>query len=212
MPYKKITAYDAVEAGILSRDEIEDARRHLPDNVFRELYLAEASDDEGNPFGIAAIRRCVKPLSTLPAVAFGIDLAKSVDWTTVYGLDINKTVCVFERFQKPWNETIDEIRYIVGKVRAFVDSTGVGDAVLESLQKGGHSNFEGFKFTSSSKQQLMEGLAIAIQQQQIGFPDGVTVNELESFEYEYTRTGVRYSAPDGMHDDFDSRLGRLMTG
>jgi hypothetical protein len=25
--------------------------------------------------------------------------------------------------------------------------------------------------------------------------------ELETFEYEYTRTGVRYSAPEGLHDD-----------
>ncbi len=47
----------------------------------------------------------------------------------------------------------------------------------------------------------MEGLAVAIQKQEIGFPDGVIANELESFEYEYTRTGVRYSAPSGMHDD-----------
>ncbi len=47
----------------------------------------------------------------------------------------------------------------------------------------------------------MEGLAVAIQKQEIGFPDGVIANELESFEYEYTRTGVRYSAPSGMNDD-----------
>ena len=26
-------------------------------------------------------------------------------------------------------------------------------------------------------------------------------DELETFEYVYTRTGVRYSAPDGLHDD-----------
>ncbi len=32
----------------------------------------------------------------------------------------------------------------------------------------------------------MEGLAVAIQKQEIGFPDGVIANELESFEYEYT--------------------------
>jgi hypothetical protein len=83
----------------------------------------------------------------------------------------------------------------------LVDSTGVGDAVLESLQKDGRSNFEGFKFTSQSKQQLMEGLAVAIQKQTIRFPEGVIANELESFEYEYTRTGVKYSAPSGMHDD-----------
>ena len=33
------------------------------------------------------------------------------------------------------------------------------------------------------------------------FRSGVIVKELEAFEYEYTRTGVRYSAPEGLHDD-----------
>jgi hypothetical protein len=82
----------------------------------------------------------------------------------------------------------------------LVDSTGVGDAVLESLQDG-RNNFEGFKFTSTSKQQLMEGLRLAIQQRGVRFPDGVIVSELESFEFTYTRTGVRYSAPEGEFDD-----------
>lgn len=33
------------------------------------------------------------------------------------------------------------------------------------------------------------------------FPDGPIRQELESFEYEYTGRGVRYSAPQGVHDD-----------
>jgi hypothetical protein len=130
-----------------------------------------------------------------------VDLAKSLDFTVIIGLDKDKQVCVFERFQKSWNDTIETVRRICGNTKALVDSTGVGDAVLESLQAGGRRNFEGFKFTSHSKQQLMEGLAVGIQKQEIGFPDGVIANELESFEYEYTRTGVRYSAPSGMRDD-----------
>ncbi len=150
---------------------------------------------------MVAIRDCVRPMSTNAPVAFGVDLAKSVDWTCIIGLDKNKQVCVFERFQKSWNDTIETVRRVVGTSKALVDSTGVGDAVLESLQAGRRSNFEGFHFTSPSKQQLMEGLAVAIQKQEIGFPDGVITNELESFEYEYTRTGVKYSAPSGMHDD-----------
>jgi hypothetical protein len=92
-------AYDAIDAGILSEDEIEDARRQLPDNVFRELYLAEPSDDEGNPFGLISIRDCVTPLSNDAPVCFGVDLAKSVDWTCVIGLDKKNRVCVLERFQ-----------------------------------------------------------------------------------------------------------------
>lgn len=47
----------------------------------------------------------------------------------------------------------------------------------------------------------MEGLAAAIQRQEISFPDGWLRNELDTFEYEYTRTGVKYSAPEGLHDD-----------
>ncbi len=201
MSYQKITAYDAIDAGILDEAEIEDARRQLPDNVFRELYLAEPSDDEGNPFGMVAIYDCIAPLSDDPPVCFGIDLAKSTDWTVIIGLDAKNRVCIFERFQKSWNDTIETVRRVCGKTKALVDSTGVGDAVLESLQKGGMSNFEGFKFTAPSKQQLMEGLAVAIQKQEIHFPEGVISNELETFEYEYTRTGVKYSAPSGMHDD-----------
>jgi phage FluMu gp28-like protein len=200
MSYAKISVYDAVDAGILDESEIEDARRQLPDNVFKELYLAEPSDDEGNPFGLIAIRDCVQPMSNQRPVCFGLDLAKSVDWTCLVGLDAKRKVCVFERFQKSWLDTTETIRRIVGNVPCLTDSTGIGDSILESLQKD-RRNFEGFKFTSPSKQQLMESLSLAIQKQEIGFPEGVIANELESFEYEYTRTGVKYTAPSGMHDD-----------
>ena len=199
MRYSKITAADAIEAGILSADEVEDARRQLPEAVFRELYLAEPSDDGGNPFGIKAIAECISPLSSAEPVAWGWDLAKSVDWTVGIGLDAEKRVCRFERFQAPWQDTIRRIKRLC-QVRSMVDSTGVGDPVLEALQAGG-GPFEGFKFSSTSKQQLMEGLAVAIQHQEIRFPAGPIVAELESYEYEYTRTGVRYSAPEGLHDD-----------
>lgn len=210
MHYEKITAVDAVAAGVFPQEEFDDARRLLPENVFRELYLAEASDDGGNPFGIAAIAACVGPLSTLPPQNWGVDLAKSEDWTVPIGMDVRGAVCRFERWQGPWEETIDRLDRMIGRTPTLVDSTGVGDPVLERLQRPtqgprglipARPNFEGFKFTAQSKQQLMEGLAVAIQQREIQYPDGVIRIELEQFEYVYTRTGVHYSAPPGMHDD-----------
>lgn len=207
MEYHKITAYHAAEAGVLDKAEIEDAKSKLPDHVFRELYLAEPADDGGNPFGIDAIRACIAPLSDAPPMAFGWDLAKSVDWTVGIGLDAKGSTSRFHRWQSPWGETVQKIRTLNGTVPALVDSTGVGDPIVESLQRGLLPNspygnvFEGEKFTMQGKQQLMEGLAIAIQRQEIAFPDGVIVQELELFEYEYTRTGVRYTAPPGAHDD-----------
>ena len=201
MHYAKIRAADAVEAGIIPADEVEDARRVMPAAVFRELYEAQPSDDEGNPFGLSAIRACLaKGLSTDPVVAWGWDLAKSHDWTVGVGLDAEGYVARFERFQQPWEETT---RNILARTTtdALIDSTGVGDPVLERLQRAEPNRFEGFKFTSQSKQQLMEGLAVAIQYRQVRFPDGDLANELEAFEYVYSRTGVRYAAPDGLFDD-----------
>ena len=216
--YMKITWKDGVAAGIINPEEVEAARRDLPANVFMELFEAEPSDDTGNPFGIQAIRNNVRDgISPLAPIAFGVDLAKSVDWTVIVGLDENGHVCRFDRFQAPWTETMRRVQAAVGAVPAFVDSTGVGDPILEQLQRSGGlnaparslknlTNYEGYKFSSESKQKLMEGLAVAIQQNKVGYPDGVLVQELEAFEYEYTgrdgrSTGVKYSAPGGMHDD-----------
>lgn len=208
MHFARITAYDAIKAGILDEAEIADAKATLPEAVFRELYLAEPSEDEGNPFGINAIHECIGPMSTAEAEWYGWDVAKSVDWTVGIGLDKGKKVARFERFQTDWYQTDLRIRSVTGRKAALVDSTGVGDPIVEGLQRTkqmgeslGRHNFEGYKFTQASKQQLMEGLAVAIQKRLITIPEGPIVMELESFEYEYTRTGVRYSAPAGMHDD-----------
>lgn len=197
--YFKITAYDAASEGLLDIEEIEQAKRDLPEAVFRELYLAEASEDGSNPFGLQYIEQCTYPVSSMPAVCFGIDLAKSTDHTVIIGLDQNGNVCHFDRFQRGWKETTDAILSLPN-VPIRVDSTGVGDPIAEALQRQ-RSNVYGFKFSSTSKQQIMEGLAMAIQKRLISFPEGTIKDELQNMEFEYTRTGVRYAAPEGMHDD-----------
>ena len=196
----KITAYDAAKEGILELDEIEQAKRDLPEYVFKELYLAEPGDDNSNPFGIDNIRKCIAPMSTDIPIAFGIDLAKYTDWTVITGLDKNNRVCYSERFQADWMQTKQKIISVVGKIPAHIDATGLGDPIVEDLQRI-LPNIKGFKYTSQSKQQLIEGLVMEIQQNSIYFPEDPYGLELENFEYEYTRTGVKYSAPSGMHDD-----------
>lgn len=199
--YAKLTAYDAVEGGILDAAEIEDAKRQLPEHVFKELYLAEPADDGGNPFGIQAIAKCVIPsLSPRDPVYFGADLAKSQDFTVVCGLDDCGAVCQLERWQSDWGQTRSRIVSLIGATPALIDSTGVGDPIVEDLARS-CGRAEGFKFTGPSKQQIMEGLASAIQQQRVTFPDGWLRTELENFEYQYSGATVRYGAPEGLHDD-----------
>jgi len=179
--------------------EIEAARRDLPELAFKQEYLAEFNDNVANPFGLDYIRICTGQLSNEPAVCYGIDLAKSFDWTVIIGLDRFGVVSHFERFQRPWNETKEIIRRLPrGAIK--IDSTGVGDPITEDIQRD-RGDVHSFKYTSTSKQQLMEGLAAAIHQRKVIFPEGVIKAELESFEYQMTGTGVKYTAPPGLHDD-----------
>lgn len=193
----KYTTYDNP---FIDKAEIDMARASLPEAVFNQEYMADPMDNAANPFGSEHIRNAIKPLSTKPAMYFGIDLAKSVDWTVIIGLDENCNVCYFSRFQKDWQSTIETILQLPDKP-TLLDSTGVGDSVVEMLQAK-RSNYHGFKYTSTSKQQIMKGLAVAIQQKTISYPEGIISDELESFEYKYTTgDGVKFSAPSGLHDD-----------
>ncbi len=213
--YFKVTAYDAAAAGMMTKDgrpfieEIEAAKRDLPESVFNELYLAEASEDGSNPFGINYIAQCCMPtLSTQPTVCRGIDVANKVDFVSIIGLDKLGAMTEYRNFQKTgWQHTIDTIKYL-SNIPMAMDSTGVGDVVLSQVEQV-QSQVEGYIFTPASKQRLMEGLAIGIQSRKLLIADdgdvvkgtGKLRHQLEQFEFEYTRTGVKYSAPAGEHDD-----------
>lgn len=201
----------------IDSEEVDDARADLPELAFSQEYLAEFNDNVANPFGLQYIKQCVMPMSKNEPVCFGIDLAKSYDYTVIIGLDVDGIVCYFDRFQNDWAMTTTKIKALKQGVPMAIDSTGVGDPIAEEVARGRIVDM--VKFTSQSKQQLMEGLAMKIQRAEVGFPDGMIKDELDNFEYQYTKNGVKYSAPSGLHDDCVcalalavSKLGSRKTG
>jgi hypothetical protein len=192
----RFTTYDNPH---INKTEIDDARTQLPEAVFEQEYMANPMENAANPFGSAFIQQCTYPISTAAPAVYGIDLAKSTDWTVIIGMDRMGAVCYFERFQNDWRTTKQKIK-LLPKAPMLIDSTGVGDPITEELQHDG-MEVTGFKFSQTSKQQLMEGLQAAIHQRKITFPSGIITQELEIFEYQYYSGGVRYSAPSGFHDD-----------
>lgn len=192
----KFTTYDNPH---IDPTEIDAAASQLPSVVFKQEYMADPMENAANPFGSEFIYACTET-NTGTAAYYGIDLAKSVDWTVIIGMDKQGRVVHYERFQKDWMQTKETILRLPKNLPIVIDSTGVGDAIVEDLQKK-FTQMHGFKFTSISKQQLLEGLSSAIQTKAIRYPDGPIKQELEVFQYTFTPTGVRYSAPQGFHDD-----------
>ena len=192
----------------ISSEEIQRAKRLLPGYVFEELYMGIAQEDSAGVF--RRIDRCFGATLSEPIEGqrywAGIDLAKYSNYTVVCVLDENGGLVYFDRFHEiEWSLQKKRIESVLRKYNnatALIDSTGVGDPIFEDL-RGMELDIEGYKFTNESKKKLIEGLAIAIENQGIRFPDlPELVAELELFEYQITPSGnIQYSAPEGYNDD-----------
>jgi hypothetical protein len=192
-----------IENPHIPKEEIATARAELPPQIFAQEFEGIPSDDGGNPFGLDAIKACTVELGLAGGspVAWGWDFARAQDWTVGIALDREYRVVGYDRWQLvPWGETKRKVAALNGPTPAWGDSTGIGDVIVEDLQRAGCPMI-GVPFSRPMKQQLMERLAAAIQQRKVRFPKGPISIELETFEYEYTASGVRYSAPEGLHDD-----------
>ena len=192
-------------------EEIEAARKELPPDIFAQEFEGIPTDDGANPFGLDAIRKAVGEGGEQQPVIYGIDLARSMDYTVVCGMDAWRRVVRLERWQLPWAATKSKIAEMVGKVPCVVDATGVGDAIVSDLQQMG-VDVTPHVFTQSSKLRLMQRLIAAFQGGELQLPAGWLPAELETFEFSYTATGVKYEAPKGYHDDGVMALGLSLYG
>lgn len=199
--HTKLTAYDAVAGGVLANAEVEDARESLDKAVFEELYLAIESDAASSPFGSALERRKQVGLAPGPAVAFGVDVAKKLDFMVIIGLNAKGEVCHFERFnQMTYPNVVARIKTVCGDVRTYIDATGVGEPVVDFCQAEMMA-CAGFMFTPSSRVRLFDGLQKALQSNQTSILEGDCYDELDTFEYSWTKYGKDYRQLEGVHDD-----------
>lgn len=205
------TANPYLPAGI-----IEEFRRKMPDRSFRQEFLAEFLDDAGGVF--QGVRDCVVAGRTSLAnpkgpICFGLDLAKTQDFTVLTGLDADGDQCALDRWQKlSWDATVNRVvRAVEPHQRSIltVDSTGVGDPIYEALRKALPTHrIEGYKFTHESKERLVENLQMQFERGGIRLYDDPTqLAECQAYEYRLSRSGtVTTSAPEGMHDDIPTSL------
>jgi len=97
-----------LENPYIPAEEVEIARRELPPEVFAQEFEGVPTDDGANPFGLDAIRRAVQSddrLVPTEPVVYGVDLARSLDYTVVVGLDAYRRIVTLDRWQAPWAVT-----------------------------------------------------------------------------------------------------------
>lgn len=194
----------------VSRSSIETMRKNLPEDVFRQEVDAEFLLDSAGVF--RKINACIRGDVHEPvpgrSYVMGVDLARLKDFSVLTVMDREtRHVCHFERF----NQINWEVQYsrIISAAKKYnhalvvMDSTGIGDPIVQTIQNAG-VRVKPYKIGgSTAKQQLIEKLRVNIENERISFPlIPALKRELEAYEYEISDSGVvKYSAPSGQHDD-----------
>ena len=194
----KMSSYD----GLAEKEEIDGARYTLPEHIFRQEYLAEFVDNGSGVFSNVPI------LDTNHGSKFyaGIDLGRADDYTVLTILNEKGNMVYCDRWRhNTWQNIINAMLPILSrfKPRVLIEVNSIGDVIFEQLGKV-YASVYPFVTTSKSKQDIVEGLQVAIQNKEFTLLDLEWLKkEFDLFTYEYSpkTRSIKYSAPTGFHDD-----------
>jgi hypothetical protein len=189
----------------IARERREGMSQAMIDQEFYCKFIESATSYFKNIPQICTIEP--GPHNPVHLFAMGVDLAKYNDYTSISVIDLNTFEQVhMERFnQADWNlqkAKIEGLYYKFGKPVGFIDSTGVGDPIVEDLNNRG-VRLEAYRFTEQTRKDLLSNLQIKMEQSQIKLlNDEVLKDELSYFQYELSERGkLRVKVPDNLHDD-----------
>jgi hypothetical protein len=145
--YFKVTCWDAVAEGILDLEEVEQAKKDLPEKVFKELYEAEASEDEGQLIMNESIMKVFSNTHVESGIKYiTADIARlGKDKTVIKVWNGWRVERIVEMDTSTVNQSVDAINLLasefnVNRNNIIVDEDGVGGGVKDYLQCVGFVN------------------------------------------------------------------------
>jgi len=192
------------------KEEIEAARKSLPERIFQQEYLAMFLDDAGGVFRrvmeAATAEEQDLPLDNHEYV-FGVDWGQMVDFTVIIVLDITtKSVAYIDRFnQIDYIVQSNRLKALVNRFRPttiLAEVNAMGQPIVERLLEDGLP-VQPFTTTNATKAEIIRGLQNAFENGEIKIlNDPNLIGELQAYEQERTPSGLwKFGAPEGMHDD-----------
>lgn len=202
--------FPTVANPIISPDEVERARQTTVERSFRQEYLAEFVEDAGSVFRHVAVISTAQPASGRVRphrIVMGVDWGRDMDFTAISIMDATTGVQLYtDRFnQVGWAVQRGRIKALAEQFEVefiLAERNAIGDVNIEALQAEGLP-VEPFMTTYASKMALIDGLALAIERQEITLlADPIQTHELQAYTMERTAAGnYVYGAPHGGHDD-----------
>ena len=189
--------------------EIELARQTLPAQIFAAEYEGSFEDSGRNVFNTSMVTTTDKWPRPSGRVYCGIDWGRANDYTVATFMDASGNVVdVYRENLTDWSIMVQQIVERVRKWNASVlcEQNSIGDVLYETVKKQ-WADTHPFTTTSKSKKEIVEGLVLDLNQDNITVPSEELfpplLFELNAYEYSYSpkNRSVTYNAPNGLHDD-----------
>ena len=200
--YFQFSSYDNP---LIDGQDLEERKRSLPDHIFRQEYMAEFVDNASGLF--RNISACIGTGQPTAKMYAGLDIGRADDYTVLSVINSDgHMVAVYRWRHMEWSQIIDQVtaKIKLHNALTLVEVNNQGDVFYEMLAKSCRNMVEPWVTSAKSKPQLIEDLAVSFEQAELRVHnERWLLDELEAFTYIYnpaTRQ-VKYSAPDGLHDD-----------
>jgi hypothetical protein len=190
--------------------EINDMRRDMPENIFRQEIMAEFLEDGSGVFrgitDLAVLQPQLGPRRNHDYV-IGADWARTNDWTVFSVLDITAGQQAYlDRFQqidyRLQKGRLSRLNDLFKPLVIVAERNNFGDPLIQDLKNNGLPILP-FTTTHASKKMIIDDLALNLEQRKyLLLDDPIQIGELLAYQVEELPSGVlRYGAPPGQHDD-----------
>jgi len=202
---------------------IEEQRKNLTNTQFKQEILGQFDEASNSFFTREELMNCVEEdvKRDSETTFLGVDLASSGADESVYVcIDGEGNIFDIEHTSdKPMTDAMGRINdldtfYNFNKI--VIDSTSLGQGVVDQVKETLGNKVEGFKFTNPKKQNLYNTLKNELQENNISYehipgksdrPENKMVSQCLELERSYTSGGrMKIEHPPGGHDDFSDAL------
>lgn len=219
----------ASTSGIIAPEDLLEAQKTTTEAFFKQEYECEPLENASAVFrNIDACTKVVDMKSGLliPWTGYGepnpghkyqigLDLAKYNDFTVITPFNLTNFRAYrqdrFNQIDWPLQKAKVELAYMKhsrgsAKAKVVMDGTGLGDPIYDDLKKR-IPNIESVNFGGHRREDLLNNLAIIIEQGRIKIPyEEQLIAELQSFQFVLKtskggKARIAMEVPEGVHDD-----------
>ena len=201
----------SLDTPYIEEEEIMDAQKTLPPNIFKQEYMAEFIDDGGEVFSNIDKNtyRWGDKQKYTGQLYCGIDIGRINDFTVATIMDSEgKVIDIYRNNKLQWAELTRDLLAFIRNYNAvtLIEVNSIGDVVFEGLKRE-YSRISPFVTSNKTKQEVIEGLILDFNDNNILIPDKQSFQPLYdelgyfTFEYNPKTRSIKYGHPTGLHDD-----------